>query len=125
MYRRILLVVVLGLLTSACVPYGGGSYYQTEVYTVDRYPAGGYYPYSRGYYSPPPRYYVAPAPRYYVAPPPPRYFGGPPGPHYRPGPPPGYRGHPGGPDPRWRGGPSRYSGQDRDRGDRPGRGWHR
>lgn len=131
MYRRILLVVVLGLLISACVPYGGNGYYRTDVYTVDSYsyggPRGGYYPYSRGYYvAPPPRYYVAPPPRYYGAPPP-RHYRPPPGPIYRPGPPgPGYHAYPGrGPDPRWRGGPHRQYGHDRNGDGRPDRGRHR
>lgn len=132
MYSRILLIAVLGLLTSACVPYGGASYYRTEVYTADRYPSGGYYSYDRGYGpgpryygAPAPRYYVAPAPRYYVMPPPPRHFQPSPG-YYRQGPPPVYRAHPGrGPDPRWRDGPRREHGQDRGQRGRPDRGWQR
>ena len=69
MYRRLLLIVVLGVLTTACAPYyGGQGYYRSDVYTVDRYEYRGYdrgYPYNRGYYVvPQPRYY-APAPRYY------------------------------------------------------------
>ena len=129
MSRRALLIVVLGLLTSACVPYGGGGYYRTEVYSVDSSPRGGYYPYSQpygsGYYvTPGPRYYAAPrhhsGPRYYAVPQP-RYHGPPP--HYRPGLAPGYRAHPDrGPDARWRDGPQRHYGQDWNRGRGPDRG---
>lgn len=71
MYRQLALLAVLGSLITACVPYGGSSYYRTDVYSVDRYSYPGYYgrpayPYNRGYYVVPqqPRYY-APAPRYY------------------------------------------------------------
>ncbi len=69
MYRRLLLIAVLGLSLSACVPYydGGPGYYRSEVYTapapVYYYGGGPAYQYRRGYY-PAPRYY-APAPRYY------------------------------------------------------------
>lgn len=79
MYSRLLLIVSLALLTTACVPYygGGHSYYRSDVY-VDRYSHPGYYrpayPASRGYYVVPqqPRYY-APAPRYYRPAPGPAY----------------------------------------------------
>ena len=86
MYRRLLLIVVLGLLTTACAPYyGGQGYYRSDVYTVDRYNYGGYnrgYPYNRGYYA------VPPQPRYYA--PAPRYYSPAPAPHYRPAPGRGY-----------------------------------
>lgn len=104
MYRRLLLIVLLGLLTTACVPYEGDGYYRSEVYTADRYSYPGYSP----YYAPYNRgYYVAPSPRYYA--PPPHYY-------YRPMPGPGYnRYYPGrGPDPRYRHGPY-GQGWDRDR----------
>ncbi|WP_339529136.1 hypothetical protein [Pseudomonas mucidolens] len=76
MYRRLLLIAVLGLTLGACVPYSGGgrSYYRSEVYTspapVYYYGNGPSYQYRRGYYAPPMRYY--PAPRYYQ--PAPRYY---------------------------------------------------
>ncbi|NER58956.1 hypothetical protein G3435_01100 [Pseudomonas sp. MAFF212428] len=88
MYRRLLLIVLLGVLTTACAPYyAGPGYYRSEVYSVDRYDYRGYdraYPYNRGYYVVPqqPRYY-APAPRYYRPVPVPQY---------RPYPGPGYHG---------------------------------
>jgi hypothetical protein len=80
MYRRILLIAVLGLSLGACVPYSdGGATYSSEVYTSPAptyYSGGGAY-YSGGtyysaprYYQPAPRYYQ-PAPRYYQ---PPRYY---------------------------------------------------
>lgn len=77
MYRRLALLAVLGLLMTACAPYGGGGYYRTDVYSVDRY-AYPAYPYNRGYY-------VAPQPRYYT--PAPRYYRPAPVPYYRPVPP--------------------------------------
>ncbi|MFO2463977.1 hypothetical protein OOJ96_09130 [Pseudomonas sp. 15FMM2] len=75
MYRRLLLIAVLGLTLGACVPYqdGGRSYYRSEVYTSPApayYYGGPSYQYRRGYYAPPPRYYQAP--RYYQ--PAPRYY---------------------------------------------------
>ena len=83
MYRRLLLIALLGLTLSACVPYydGGATYYRSEVYTAPApaYYYGGprYYPSGRSYYAPAPRYY-APQPRYYSAPryyqPAPRYY---------------------------------------------------
>lgn len=76
MYRRLALLAVLGSLLTACVPYGGGGYYRTDVYSVDRYPA---YRYDRGYYV------VPPQPRYYT--PAPRYYRPAPVPYYRPAPP--------------------------------------
>ncbi len=133
MYRRLLIIAVLSVLTSACVPYGGGSYYSSEVYTVDRYPSG-YYPetgvyYNRGYYvAPAPRYYV-PAPRYYRAGPPPPGWGYSPRPYYRAdqrrGPDPGW--HPGPRDDRrYQGRPGRNGpGPDRPNGGWPGRGYNR
>lgn len=103
MYRRLLLIVLLGLLTTACVPYEGDGYYRSEVYTADSYSYPGYYnPGYRPYYYPYNHgYYVAPSPRYY-APPPHAY--------YRPMAVPGYnRYYPGrGPDPRYRHGPPSY-----------------
>ncbi|NES10833.1 hypothetical protein G3O07_15570 [Pseudomonas laurentiana] len=63
MYRRLLLIVVLGSLMAACVPYGDHGYYRNDVYTVDRYPYRDYdrpsYSYGRGYY-------VVPQQRYYA-----------------------------------------------------------
>lgn len=88
MYRRLLLIVLLGVLTTACAPYyAGQGYYRSEVYSADRYDYRGYdrgYPYNRGYYVVPqqPRYY-APVPRYYRPAPVPQY---------RPYPGPGYHG---------------------------------
>lgn len=88
MYRRLLLIVLLGVLTTACAPYyGGQGYYRSEVYSADRYDYRGYdraYPYNRGYYV------VPPQPRYYA--PAPRYYRPAPVPHYRPYPGPGYHG---------------------------------
>lgn len=88
MYRRLLLIVLLGLLTTACAPYyGGRGYYRSDVYSVDRYDYRGYdrgYPYNRGYYV------VPPQPRYYA--PAPRYYRPAPVPQYRPYPGPGYHG---------------------------------
>lgn len=88
MYRRILLIVLLGLLTTACAPYyAGQGYYRSDVYSVDRYDYRGYdrgYPYNRGYYV------VPPQPRYYA--PAPRYYRPAPVPQYRPYPGPGYHG---------------------------------
>lgn len=86
MYLRISLIILLGLMTSACAPYNGGSYYRTEVYTVDSYPVPGYYRGDRYYVAPQPRYYYSPAPRYYPAGP--GYYRLSPAPRYRPGPPP-------------------------------------
>ena len=76
MYRRILLIVVLGLSLAACTPYydGGSTYYRSEVYStpapVYYYGGGSYYQDRNRYYSPAPRYYSAP--RYYQ--PAPRYY---------------------------------------------------
>ena len=62
MSYRILLIALLGSMTSACAPYyESGSYYRSDYYTSDRYAAPGYYRYDR--------YYVAPQPRYYYQPP--------------------------------------------------------
>jgi hypothetical protein len=73
--RRTLLLAVLGLSLSGCVPYydEGGSYYSSEVYTspAPTHYAGGSSYYSNGYYTPQPRYYMPPA-RYYQ--PTPRYY---------------------------------------------------
>lgn len=56
MSYRILLIALLGSMTSACAPYyESGSYYRSDYYTSDRYAAPGYYRYDR--------YYVAPQPR--------------------------------------------------------------
>ena len=68
MYRRLLLIALLGLTLSACVPYydGGSTYYRSEVYTapVPAYYYGPrYYPSGCSYYAPAPRYYQ-PAPRF-------------------------------------------------------------
>jgi len=119
MYRRLALLAVLGLILTACVPYGGGGYYRTDVYSVDRYSYPGYsrpaYPYNRGYYVVPqqPRYYT-PAPRYYKPAP---------GPYYRPYP------NRGGWDARnrqdhrdWNRGHDRGRDRDGDRGHRDNRG---
>lgn len=120
MYRRLLLIALLGLTLSACVPYydgGGRSYYRSEVYTspapVYYYGGGPSYQYRRDYYAPPPRYY--PAPRYYQS-----------APHYYPaGPRAGYRPYPN------RGGGDHWSNGGRGRGDGRGsnhgggRGGHR
>jgi len=115
MYRRLLLIAVLGLSLSACVPYydGGPGYYRSEVYTapapVYYYGGGPAYQYRRDYY-PAPRYY-APAPRYYQ--PVPRY--------YQPAPRMGYRAYPNqGWGDRWGNG---GHGRGGDRG--AGRGGHR
>lgn len=76
MYRRLLLIALLGLTLSACAPYygGGQAYYGSEVYTAPApayyYGGGPYYHYRQGYYPPPQRYY--PSPRYYQ--PAPRYY---------------------------------------------------
>ncbi|MHC6224289.1 hypothetical protein ACYU03_05835 [Pseudomonas sp. X10] len=89
MHPRILLIALLGLITTACVPYGGSGYYRTQYYTADRYVYPGYYrpayPYNRGYY-------VAPQPRHYYSPPV-RYYRPAPVPHYKPYPPPGVNRH--------------------------------
>lgn len=121
MYPRILLVVLLGLMTSACGPYyGGGGYYRSEYYTADRYAYPGYY-YRQD------RYYVAPQPRYYYQTAP-RYYRPAPAPYYRPYTPPVVN--------QWHGNPrydygnrQRYDyGRDRDRHDYRGGGrddrWH-
>lgn len=116
MYRRLILIPLLAVLT-ACAPYSGGTYYRTEVYTAERYPSAGYYAYPRHYYQPP-------QPRYYVAPP--AYYSPPPGAVYYQAPGPVYRVYPQHrPDPRWRHGPPRHYGHDRDRGGPRGghRGW--
>ncbi len=74
MSYRILLVALLGLMTSACAPYyGDGGYYRSDTYYSGGYVNPGYYPgYSPGYYrydryygAPQPRYYYRSAPRYY------------------------------------------------------------
>ncbi|MGZ0785009.1 hypothetical protein DNK59_15245 [Pseudomonas sp. TKO26] len=94
MYRRLLLVALLGLSLGACVPYydGGSSYYSSEVYSTPApayYYGGGasYYSTGRSYYAP--RYYQ-PAPRYYS--PAPRYYQVPRA-VYRPYPAQGWGGH--------------------------------
>ncbi|MGJ7547826.1 hypothetical protein [Pseudomonas alloputida] len=109
MSYRILLIALLGLMTSACAPYyDGGGYSRTEYYSTDRYVTPGYYRYDRYYVTPQPRYYYQPAPRYYHPAP---------VPYYRPNPPPGVN--------QWHGNP-RYDygnrqrndyGRDRDRND--------
>lgn len=109
MYRRLVVLAVLGVLLTACAPYRGG-YYRTDVYSVERYPAYPY-GYDRGYY-------VVPQPRYYT--PAPRYYRPAPVPYYRPAPP--VRGGwdargPGRPyNPGWNRGWDR----DHDRGNNPG-----
>ncbi len=101
MYPRILLVVLLGLLTSACAPYyESGGYYRSDYYTSDRYVYPGYYRQDRYYVVPQTRYYYQPAPRYY---------GPAPVPQYRPYPAPGMQ-------PRWHGNP-RYDYGNRQRYD--------
>jgi hypothetical protein len=109
MSYRILLIALLGLMTSACAPYyEGGSYSRSEYYSTDRYVTPGYYGYDRYYVTPQPRYYYQPAPRYYRPAP---------APYYRPNPQPGMN--------QWHGNP-RYDygnrqrndyGRDRDRND--------
>jgi hypothetical protein len=121
MYRRLLLIAVLGLTLSACVPYydGGGSYYRSEVYTspapvyYNGYYGGGPTYYRRGYYAPSPRYYSAP--RYYQ--PAPRYYPAGPRGGYRPYPNQGWGDHWG------NGGRGRGDGRGGDHGG--GRGGHR
>ena len=119
MYRRLLIIAVLGLTLSACVPYydGGSSYYRSEVYTapapVYYYGGGPSYQYRRGYYAPPPRYY--PAPRYYQ--PAPRYYQAGPRVGYRPYPSQGWGDH------RGYNGHGRGDGRGGDHG--RGRGGHR
>ncbi|QBF28225.1 hypothetical protein EXN22_21975 [Pseudomonas tructae] len=125
MYRRLLLIAVLGLLTTACVPYAGNGYYRTEVYTADRYGYPGYYrpayPYNRGYYvAPQPRYYVAPPPRYYA--PPPHYYRPAPHGYYREAPHNYYKPYPGRGYDRDRQGSSRH---ERSRDGWPDRNWRR
>ncbi|MNH09537.1 hypothetical protein D3C79_689940 [compost metagenome] len=109
MSYRILLIALLGLMTTACVPYHeGGRYYRTDYYTADRYASPGYYRHDRYYVAPQPRYYYQPAPRY-----------------YRPAPVPQYRPHPQPGMKQWHGNPrhdygnrQRYDyGRDRDRHD--------
>jgi len=109
MSYRILLIALLGLMTTACVPYyEGGSYYRSNYYTTDRYVSPGYYRHDRYYVAPQPRYYYQPAPRY-----------------YRPAPVPQYRPHPQPGMNQWHGNPrydygnrQRYDyGRDRDRHD--------
>ena len=85
MYRRLSLVVLMGVMLAGCVAYPAEpGYYRSEVYAVPvpYYDYGvyrPYYPYYRGYYPVLPRYYY---PR-----PPARYRSGPHhGPYYR-----GYR----------------------------------
>lgn len=80
MYRRILLIALLGLLTSACVPYyEDGRYYRSNYYTSDRYYYPSYYRHDRYYVAPQPRYYQ---PRYYQSAP--RYYRSAPSPYYKP-----------------------------------------
>ena len=77
MSYRILLITLLGLMTSACAPYHDrGGYYRSDYYSTDRYVAPGYYRHDRYYVAPAPRYYYQPAPRYYNR--------SAPVPHYRP-----------------------------------------
>ncbi|MNC29897.1 hypothetical protein D3C75_781650 [compost metagenome] len=48
MSYRILLIALLGLMTSACAPYHErGGYYRSDYYSTDRYVAPGYYRYDR------------------------------------------------------------------------------
>lgn len=80
MYRRILLIALLGLLTSACVPYyEDGRYYRSNYYTSDRYYYPSHYRHDRYYVAPQPRYYQ---PRYYQSAP--RYYRSAPSPYYKP-----------------------------------------
>lgn len=88
MYYRILLIALLGLMTTACAPHGGSHYYRSEYYTADRYAHPGYY--RPGYYNR--GYYIAPQPRPYYSPPA-RYYRPAPGPHFRPYTPPGVNPH--------------------------------
>ena len=110
MSYRILLIALLGLMTSACVPYyESGGYYRSDHYYSDRYVSPGYYRYDRYYVTPQQRYYYQPAPRY--------YYRSAPAPHYRSHPQPGMK--------QWHGNPrydygnrQRYDyGRDRDRHD--------
>ncbi len=110
MSYRILLIALLGLMTSACVPYyESGGYYRSDHYYSDRYVSPDYYRYDRYYVAPQPRYYYQPAPRY--------YYRSAPAPHYRSHPQPGMK--------QWYGNPrndygnrQRYDyGRDRDRHD--------
>lgn len=109
---RILLIALLGSMTSACAPYyESGSYYRSDYYTSDRYAAPGYYRYDRYYVAPQPRYYYQPAPRYYYQP----------APRYRYQPAPNYRPQPRPPVTQWHGNPRHdYGNRQRDdyRGDR-------
>lgn len=42
MYSRILLIALLGLMTSACAPYyESGGYYRSDYYSTDRYVSPG------------------------------------------------------------------------------------
>ena len=73
MSLRILLIALLGLLTTACVPYyEDGRYYRSYGYTSDRHYSPSYYRHER--------YYVVPQPRYYQ----PRYYRSTPSPYYKP-----------------------------------------
>ena len=71
MYRRPLLIVVLGLILAGC--YAGPGYYESDVYTQPVYGGAYYGSYDRSY-----------RPSYYVAPP--RYYGPRPAPYYAPRP---------------------------------------
>lgn len=77
MYRRPLLIVVLGLTLAGC--YAGPGYYESDVYTAPVY-GGSYYGIYDHYYRP--GYFVG-SPRYYGPRPGPYYA---PRPGYRPGP---------------------------------------
>lgn len=134
MYRRLLLVAMLSLLTAGCVPYGGNGYYhRTEVYTADRYGYPGYYrpvyPNNRGYYvAPQPRYYspppnhYRPAPHYYR--PAPHYYRSTPH-YYRSAPDRYYKAYPGRGQERYRQGSSRQDRYDRRGGGRVEGSWQR
>ncbi|MFK3792349.1 MULTISPECIES: hypothetical protein [Pseudomonas] len=93
MYRRLLLIALLGSSLSACAPYYAGDYYDSQIYSSPApayYYGGGssyYYSTGRGYHAP--RYYQ-PAPRYYQ--PSPRYYQAPRA-LYRPYPDRGWGGH--------------------------------
>ncbi|AMA47008.1 hypothetical protein ACI2KE_06940 [Pseudomonas monteilii] len=86
MYRRLLLIAWLGLLTTACTPYVGS--YSTQYYTTDRPVYPTYYQVDRYQVVTPPGYYAVPPRPYHRHARPPRFV---------PYPPPGL-------NPHWQGG---------------------
>lgn len=91
--HRILMLALLGLLTSACAPYEG--YYRTQYHSAGPSIQPGYYRIDRYHVAPQPRYYYNTQPRYHHGQPP-RYYQPAPPPQFRPYPPPGV-------NPRWHG----------------------